>query len=85
MGAALEMAIPLSEMVYYYDIFQPQVSRAHFLRVVRAADKEYLKLTREERDRTSKAKSKTKNNNSSSQPDPSSWNNFPAAPAQLPT
>jgi len=44
MGGGIPMSIPLRSMREYYYIFNPVVSLKYFVRVVRAADMEYLRL-----------------------------------------
>ena len=42
MAGGVPLAIPISEMLVYYDVFQPRASKTHFVKVVRAADNMFL-------------------------------------------
>lgn len=47
MGGAVEFMIELSEIVAYHNTFQPAMDLQHFVRVVRSADNEYMKIQSE--------------------------------------
>jgi len=68
MGGSIPIAIPLASILLYYDTFKPPVSIEHFIRVVRAADREYLSLHAKKQERKAP----------SSSPPPS--NSFPRLP-----
>ncbi len=57
MGGGIPMAIPLNSMVTYYKIFQPRVNLKYFVRVVRAADIEYINLCSNKKSKGSDKKS----------------------------
>lgn len=57
MSGGIPLAIPITEMLAYCNVFCPVMNRKHFVRVVRAADNEFLKLQSE----TQKRKTKSKN------------------------
>jgi len=58
MSGAAEFMIQLSEIKCYYEIFSPQMELGHFIRVVRAADNEYMTIQAEAAKRREEAKPK---------------------------
>ena len=68
MAGAIPMPITLASLVLYYNTFEPPVEIKHFIRVVKAADNEYLSL-------------QNKKQKQKSSPSPaSSSNQFPSLP-----
>lgn len=47
MGGAIEAMIELLEISEYHRIFNPRMDLEHFVRVIRAADSEYMKIQAE--------------------------------------
>lgn len=44
MSGGMPLSIPITEMIGYCSVFNPPVSTRHFIRVVRAADNEFLNI-----------------------------------------
>lgn len=47
MGGSIESMIELLEISEYHRIFNPRMDLEHFVRVIRAADSEYMKIQAE--------------------------------------
>lgn len=47
MGGSIEHMIELSEISEYHRIFNPRMDLEHFVRVIRSADSEYMKIQAE--------------------------------------
>ena len=71
MGGGIQLSILISEMVAYYNVFKPTVSLKHFVRVVSAADQEFVRLQAEKQAR--------KSNNTNAK---GGSNSFPTLPAK---
>lgn len=54
MAGGVPLAIPISEMLAYYEVFQPRASKLHFIRVVRAADNTFLISSSEKQKKNNK-------------------------------
>mgnify|MGYP007087015280 CR=1 FL=1 len=81
MGGGSALPITITEMDVYYEVFRPLVTKEHFMRVVRAADRIYLEVSAEEQKRKSKSK------DTSAPPTPTggnspSGNTFPPVPVK---
>ena len=65
MSGGLSLAIPITEMLAYYTVFKPPVSRKHYVRIIRACDNEYMRIQSETQARKNKSGSAAKGGSNS--------------------